>query len=70
MPDSNISGIEAGCEQVRKYAEQTEYHERQIRELEQYLTAARSLLKEAEAAGPNPQAVVDEPPAPPESNAP
>lgn len=66
MPDSDISGIEAGYEQVKKYAEQTEYHERQVRELEQYLTAARSLLKEAEAARSNPQAVVEEPPAPPE----
>lgn len=48
--DTDVSGIEAGYEKVKKYAEQTEYHEREVRELEQYISSARSLLKEAEAA--------------------
>lgn len=48
MENSDLSGIKHEFEKVRKYAEQTEYHERQVRELQQYLEAGRSLVKEAE----------------------
>ena len=46
LPDDPIGNVNEGYEQVKKYAKQAIFHERQVRETKQYMDNAQSLIDE------------------------
>ena len=48
MPDDDLPQVNTGYESVKKLSKQTCFHQRQVRELCQYMENARRLLDEVE----------------------